>query len=250
MTGQTLTPAERARSRHLAQRDAATLDSLARWFQENTDPVTEAWGSASDFIERAAIALVDTGRSIDPPDPIDSPDTPEPFTAWLTVAVPVLRHPDGTWSTDGPPLMMEQYGHQPNTVTDENGLRLSDAERAAGQEAAALRAAKTAGPEPVPEVCDVCAGTGTLVAQSYGYATPPRGWVPVQACDTCRTHADDEHAARALARHLNTEATYYEADPDENDDPANPSPGDWAVRLPIEHAGIEAEPWTPGRAGR
>lgn len=156
----TTTPTTRERLASAHMRDAGALDRIARAVRDHT--------SAGDLAQDVAAIIESTGRSIEPPPDGPEPTGPEPFTAWLTVAVPVLRHPDGTWSADGPPLMMEQYAHEPNTVTDENGLRLSDAERAAGQETAALKAAKTADPGIVP----------------------------------------------------------------------------------IEHAGIEAEPWTPGRAGR
>lgn len=64
-----------------------------------------------------------------------------PFTAWPTadVAVPLRRLRGGCWVGDGDPLRIEQYAHEARTVTDENGLRLSDAERE--EEAAALRLA-------------------------------------------------------------------------------------------------------------
>lgn len=61
-----------------------------------------------------------------------------PFTAWpaADVAVPLRRLRGGHWIADGAPLRIEQYAHEARTVTDENGLRLADAERE--EEAAAL----------------------------------------------------------------------------------------------------------------
>ena len=82
--------------------------------------------------------------------------------------------------------------------------------------------------------CDVCAGLGYLLEQTYGFADPPDGWTFVQRCDACARFDGDESAARAAADALvlgPDDVAWWPAPTGEDpDDPPSELPGDWAIR--------------------
>lgn len=83
------------------------------------------------------------------------------------------------------------------------------------------------------EPCDLCAGTGYLIDQTYGTADIPEDWTPVQACDQCEDGQamSDEEAAMCAANDRDDidRRVHYAYFPGALNHDDEREPGDWAI---------------------